>query len=52
MVGEFSMLRRALVLVVSFSGVLLLESGAEVRTIRGHTARANSVALTGDGLLI
>jgi WD40 repeat protein len=29
-----------------------LESGAEVRTFRGHTARANSVALTDGGLLI
>jgi WD40 repeat protein len=29
-----------------------LESGAEVRTFRGHTARANSVALTDNGLLI
>jgi WD40 repeat protein len=29
-----------------------LESGAEVRTFRGHSARANSVALTDGGLLI
>jgi WD40 repeat protein len=29
-----------------------LESGAEVRTFRGHSARVNSIALTGEGLLI
>ncbi len=29
-----------------------LESGAEVRTFRGHTARANSVAITDGGVLI
>jgi WD40 repeat protein len=29
-----------------------LESGAEVRTFRGHSARANSIAVTDGGLLI